>query len=189
MAAAMADDTPPSQPRTDRGGRSGGDRPAGNREPGGFRIRLSDNEMRAAQAIQESFGLRSTVAALGFAIRTVAQLLEEGKLEGLVAQQRAEGDRPQGERAPGERPQGERRSGAGDGRLNRQERAPRIDPFARPSKPAPPSPEPEAPSPEPEAPSPEPEAPSPEQTDGALPAEEIPGSPEPQEPDSETSEG
>ena len=170
MAAAMADDTPPSQPRTDRGGRSGGDRPAGNREPGGFRIRLSDNEMRAAQAIQESFGLRSTVAALGFAIRTVAQLLDEGKLEGLVAQQRAQGDR-----APGERSQGERRSGAGDGRLNRQERAPRIDPFARPSKPAPPSPEPEAPSPE--------------QTDGALPAEEIPGSPEPQEPDSETSEG
>lgn len=163
MAAAMADDTPPSQPRTDRGGRSGGDRPAGNREPGGFRIRLSDNEMRAAQAIQESFGLRSTVAALGFAIRTVAQLLEEGQLEGLVAQQRAQGDR-----APGERPQGERRSGAGDGRLSRQERAPRIDPFARPSKPAPPSPE---------------------QTDGALPAEEIPGSPEPQEPDSETSEG
>lgn len=163
MAAAMADDTPPSQPRTDRGGRSGGDRPAGNREPGGFRIRLSDNEMRAAQAIQESFGLRSTVAALGFAIRTVAQLLEEGQLEGLVAQQRAQGDR-----APGERSQGERRSGAGDGRLNRQERAPRIDPFARPSKPAPPSPE---------------------QTDGALPAEEIPGSPEPQEPDSETSEG
>ncbi|MDA0216383.1 MAG: hypothetical protein O3B32_04730 [Cyanobacteria bacterium] len=166
----MADDTPPSQPRTDRGGRSGGDRPAGNREPGGFRIRLSDNEMRAAQAIQESFGLRSTVAALGFAIRTVAQLLEEGQLEGLVAQQRAQGDR-----APGERSQGERRSGAGDGRLNRQERAPRIDPFARPSKPAPPSPEPETPSPE--------------QTDGALPAEEIPGSPEPQEPDSETSEG
>ena len=163
MAAAMADDTPPSQPRTDRGGRSGGDRPAGNREPGGFRIRLSDNEMRAAQAIQESFGLRSTVAALGFAIRTVAQLLDEGKLEGLVAQQRAQGDR-----APGERSQGERRSGAGDGRLSRQERAPRIDPFARPSKPAPPSPE---------------------QTDGALPAEEIPGSPEPQEPDSETSEG
>ena len=172
MAAAMADDTPPSQPRTDRGGRSGGDRPAGNREPGGFRIRLSDNEMRAAQAIQESFGLRSTVAALGFAIRTVAQLLEEGQLEGLVAQQRAQGDR-----APGER-----RSGAGDGRLSRQERAPRIDPFARPSKPAPPSPEPEAPSPEPEGP-------SPEQTDGGLPAEEIPGSPEPQEPDSETSEG
>lgn len=177
MAAAMADDTPPSQPRTDRGGRSGGDRPAGNREPGGFRIRLSDNEMRAAQAIQESFGLRSTVAALGFAIRTVAQLLEEGQLEGLVAQQRAQGDRTQGER-----PQGDRRSGAGDGRPSRQERAPRIDPFARPSKPAPPSPEPEAPSPEPEAP-------SPEQTDGALPAEEIPGSPEPQEPDSETSEG
>lgn len=141
--------------------------------------------MRAAQAIQESFGLRSTVAALGFAIRTVAQLLEEGQLEGLVAQQRAQGGRPPGDRTQGERPQGERRSGAGDGRLSRQERAPRIDPFARPSKPAPPIPEPEAPSPEPEAP-------SPEQTDGALPAEDIqdiPGTPEPQEPDSETSEG
>ena len=48
----------------------------GNRELGGFRIRLSDNEMRAARAIQDAFQLRSTVAALGFAIRTVAQLLD-----------------------------------------------------------------------------------------------------------------
>jgi len=169
MAAAMAEDTPPSQPRSDRGARSSGERPAGNREPGGFRIRLSDNEMRAAKAIQESFGLRSTVAALGFAIRTVAQLLEEGQLEGLVAQQRAQGDRPQGDR-----PRGERRFGAGDGRINRQERAPRIDPFARPSKPV--------------APSPEPEAPGPEPGDG-TPADEIHAQADPQEPSSEITEG
>lgn len=164
MAAAMAEDTPPSQPRSDRGARSSGERPAGNREPGGFRIRLSDNEMRAAKAIQESFGLRSTVAALGFAIRTVAQLLEEGQLDGLVAQQRAQGDRPRGER----------RFGAGDGRINRQERAPRIDPFARPSKPV--------------APSPEPEAPGPQPGDG-TPADEIHAQADPQEPSSEITEG
>jgi hypothetical protein len=62
------------------GGREGGGRDGGNREPGGFRIRLSENEMRAARAIQEAFGLRSTVAALGLSLRTVAQLLEDGQL-------------------------------------------------------------------------------------------------------------
>ena len=86
----MAEETTPYQARDDQGGRPSGGRPPGNREPGGFRIRLSDNEMRAARAIQEGFALRSTVAALGFAIRTVAQLLEEGKLDELVAQQRAQ---------------------------------------------------------------------------------------------------
>ncbi|MFM8935880.1 MAG: hypothetical protein ACKOE9_02695, partial [Vulcanococcus sp.] len=81
-----------------------GPREGGNREPGGFRIRLSDNEMRAARAVQEAFGLRSTVAALGLSIRTVAQLLEEGKLDELVAQQRASGGgRPAGDRRPGGR--------------------------------------------------------------------------------------
>jgi len=126
----MADDTTSSQPRDDRGGRPSGGRPPGNREPGGFRIRLSDNEMRAAKAIQDSFGLRSTVAALGLAIRTVAQLLEDGQLDELVAQQRAQtGNR------------GDRRPGGGEGRGERQDRAPRIDPFARPSKPAAPAPE------------------------------------------------
>jgi hypothetical protein len=153
MAAAMADDTPPSQPRADRA--------AGNREPGGFRIRLSDNEMRAARAIQEAFGLRSTVAALGFAIRTVAQLLEDGQLDGLVAQQRAEAGNRSSNGPRGDSPQGERRSGPNDGRTNRQERAPRIDPFARPSKPAAPVAAPTAEPQEPEEPSPEATTPEP----------------------------
>lgn len=131
----MAEETTPSQSHDDQGGRAGGGRPPGNREPGGFRIRLSDNEMRAARAIQEGFALRSTVAALGFAIRTVAQLLEDGKLDELVAQQRSQA----GPRS--DAPRTERRSGSGESRVIRQERAPRIDPFARPSKPAAPVPE------------------------------------------------
>ena len=44
-----------------RGGGRGGRGP-GNREGGGFRIRLSENEMRSARALQEAFNLRSTVA-------------------------------------------------------------------------------------------------------------------------------
>ena len=125
----MADDTTTSYEGQGQGGRSGGGRGAGNREPGGFRIRLSDNEMRAARAIQDAFRLRSTVAALGFSIRTVAQLLEDGKLDELVAQQQAQA----GNRGDG--PRGSRR---GEGRGDRRdERGPRIDPFARPAKPAP----------------------------------------------------
>ena len=41
-------------------------RSGGNRDGGGFRIRLSDNEMKAVKAIQETFQLKSTVAVLGF---------------------------------------------------------------------------------------------------------------------------
>ena len=149
MPKAMADETfnPRSQdrqPGAARGGRGGTGRDQGGREPGGFRIRLSDNEMRAARAVQEAFGLRSTVAALGMALRTTAQLLEEGKLDEQVAQQRsqapARGDGPRGEGSRGDGPRGDgprgggRRDGRGDGR---QERAPRVDPFARPSRPAP----------------------------------------------------
>ena len=74
-----------------RGGRGG--RGQGNREGGGFRIRLSDNEMRSVRALQEAFNLRSTVAVLGFAVRTLGQMLEDGKLDELVAQQRAQGNR------------------------------------------------------------------------------------------------
>jgi hypothetical protein len=62
--------------------------------------------MKAARALQEAFGLRSPVAVLGFALRTLAQQLEEGKLDALVAQQRSEGagrSRPRGEEAGGER--------------------------------------------------------------------------------------
>lgn len=142
----MAEDTTTSHPRDDRGDRPSGGRPPGNREPGGFRIRLSDNEMRAARAIQESFGLRSTVAALGFAIRTVAQLLEDGQLDALVAQQRAQGGN-RGDSLRGDGPRGDRRPGGGEGRGSRPERGPRIDPFARPSKPAPVAPVVEAETP------------------------------------------
>ena len=129
----MTDDTTTSYEGQGQGGRSGGGRGPGNREPGGFRIRLSDNEMRAARAVQEAFRLRSTVAALGFSIRTVAQLLEDGKLDDLVAQQRAQaGNRGDGPRG------GRRGEGRGEGRgERREERGPRIDPFARPAKPAP----------------------------------------------------
>ena len=62
-----------------RGGQRGGR--GGNREGGGFRIRLSDNEMRSARALQEAFNLRSTVAVLGFALRTLGQMLEDGQLD------------------------------------------------------------------------------------------------------------
>lgn len=150
----MADETfnPRSQdrqPGASRGGRGGAGREQGGREPGGFRIRLSDNEMRAARAVQEAFGLRSTVAALGMALRTTAQLLEQGQLDALVAQHREQtpsrGDGPRGD---GPRGSGSRQGGRGEGR---GERAPRVDPFARPSRPAPAvteQPEPEQPEPD-----------------------------------------
>ena len=120
------------------GGGSRGGRNSGNREGGGFRIRLSENEMRAVRALQEAFNLRSTVAVLGFAVRTLAQMLEDGQLTELVAQQRAQG--------------GGRRSedGRGDGNRGERNRTPRPDPFARPAKPQPPAPDPE-PAVEPEA--------------------------------------
>lgn len=140
---AMADEssTPMPQERQfggRQGGRPGPGRDQGGREPGGFRIRLSDNEMRAARAVQEAFRLRSTVAALGFALRATAQLLEEGKLDDLVAQQRTQGP-GRGDGPRGDGPRGARRDG-------RQERGPRIDPFARPSRPAPAAPVEEAPA-------------------------------------------
>jgi hypothetical protein len=116
--------------RGNRGPREGGNRDGGNRDAGGFRIRLSDNEMRAARAVQEAFGLRSTVAALGLSIRTVAQLLEEGKLDELVAQQRAGG----GNRPPREPREGGRDGGRDGGRGERG--GSRPNPFARPARPA-----------------------------------------------------
>ena len=119
------------------GGSSRGGRNSGNREGGGFRIRLSDNEMRAVRALQEAFNLRSTVAVLGFAVRALAQMLEDGQLTELIAQQRAQG--------------GGRRSedGRGEGNRGERNRTPKPDPFARPAKPQPPAPDPE-PAAEPE---------------------------------------
>ena len=119
------------------GGGSRGGRNSGNREGGGFRIRLSDNEMRAVRALQEAFNLRSTVAVLGFAVRALAQMLEDGQLTELIAQQRAQG--------------GGRRSedGRGEGNRGERNRTPKPDPFARPANPQPPAPDPE-PAAEPE---------------------------------------
>ncbi|MEB3318936.1 MAG: hypothetical protein VKO39_12470 [Cyanobacteriota bacterium] len=160
----MAEGTPSPFPserhRSDDSPR--GERTQAPRE-GGFRIRLSDNEMRSARALQEAFGLRSTVAVLGFALRTLGQQLEEGKLAELVEQHRSQapargasgdgGGRSEGRR---ERPEGrgsggrwqEGRGGAAGGG-----RSARVDPFARPPRPeaapeAPPEAEPSAAEPE-----------------------------------------
>jgi hypothetical protein len=84
------------------------------------------------------------VAVLGFALRTLGQQLEEGKLDELAAQHRAQAgsrsgggsgsgrpegrrERPEGGRSPGERWQEGRGAGG---------RGAKVDPFARPSRPA-----------------------------------------------------
>ena len=96
----------------------------GNRDAGGFRIRLSDNEMSAAKALQDAFNLRSPVAVLGFAVRTLGQMLADGKLSELIEQQRNQA--PSG----GRRDSRNRRSDD-----DRGSRSSKPDPFARPSKP------------------------------------------------------
>tara|TARA_Y100000589_G_scaffold86607_1_gene80588 strand:- start:230 stop:643 length:414 start_codon:yes stop_codon:yes gene_type:complete len=53
----------------------------GKRETGGFRIRLSDNEMKSVKFIQEIFQLKSTVAVLGFSVRTLSELLKNEDLK------------------------------------------------------------------------------------------------------------
>ena len=142
----MAEDSTPSYGTHAGDNREGRENPGrgvrqtGPKEPGGLRIRLSDNEMKAARALQEAFGLRSPVAVLGFALRTLAQQLEAGQLDALVAQQRSEGagrSRPRGEEGAGERRE---RSDRGD--RGGQVRQVRVDPFARPSRPAAPAPTP-----------------------------------------------
>ena len=120
-----------------RGNRGGG-REGGGREGGGFRIRLSDNEMRSARALQEAFNLRSTVAVLGFAVRSLGQMLEEGQLDALIEQQRNQPAR--GGRRDGGSRDGGGRDGGGRGRRfddERGSRGSRPNPFARPSKPQP----------------------------------------------------
>jgi len=51
-----------------------------SRDQGSLRIRLSDNELRAAQVVQDRFQLRSTVAVLGFSLRAMAQMIEQKQL-------------------------------------------------------------------------------------------------------------
>ena len=60
-------------------------RSGGNREGGGFRIRLSDNEMRAVKSIQNTFQLKSTVAVLGFSVRTLSEMIEDKDLMEKIA--------------------------------------------------------------------------------------------------------
>ena len=118
---------------SDRGGQRGGR--GGSREGGGFRIRLSDNEMRSARALQEAFNLRSTVAVLGIAVRTLGQMLEDGQLDELVAQQKSQAPRGGGRRDGGGRDGGGRGRRFDDDRQGG--RGSRPDPFARPAKPQP----------------------------------------------------
>ena len=113
----------PQKGRNRGGPREG--RGYGNREGGGFRIRLSDNEMRASRAIQEAFNLRSTVAVLGFALRTLGQMLEDGKLDSLISEYRSQN--PNANRNQSE-------SNSKKFHPNNQ-RTSKPDPFARPSKP------------------------------------------------------
>jgi len=56
----------------------------GNRDSGGFRIRLSDNEMKSVKSIQETFQLKSTVAVLGFSVRTLSEMLNDDNLKDLI---------------------------------------------------------------------------------------------------------
>ena len=62
------------------------DRSGGRRDGGGFRIRLSDNEMKAVKSIQETFQLRSTVAVLGFSVRTLSEMIKDEKLIGSITE-------------------------------------------------------------------------------------------------------
>ena len=103
-----------------------GGRGPSNRE-GGFRIRLSDNEMRAARSLQEAFNLRSTVAVLGFAVRTLAQMLEDGSLDDLVNEYRSQAPSNDQRRGRGSR------GSYNGGNINSQDTKP--NPFARPEKP------------------------------------------------------
>ena len=66
--------------------RSNNDRSGSRRDGGGFRIRLSDNEMKAVKSIQETFQLRSTVAVLGFSVRTLSEMIKDEKLIGSITQ-------------------------------------------------------------------------------------------------------
>ena len=118
-------------------GQRGRSNRGGNRDAGGFRIRLSDNEMSAAKALQDAFNLRSPVAVLGFAVRTLGQMLADGKLTELIEQQQSQA--PSG----GRRDSRNRRSDD-----DRGGRSSKPDPFARPSKPkAEPEVEPESDAP------------------------------------------
>ena len=114
-----------NQRQTGRNNFRGGRGP--NNREGGFRIRLSDNEMRAARSLQEAFNLRSTVAVLGFAVRTLAQMLEDGSLDNLVNEYRSQAPANEQRRNRGNR---ENYNGGNSDSINTK-----PNPFARPEKP------------------------------------------------------
>ena len=111
-----------------------GGRGSGNRDAGGFRIRLSDNEMRSARALQEAFQLRSTVAVLGFALRALGQMLEDGQLDELIAKERSKAPRTDRRREDGNQ---RNRSDRSNPERQSTNRGAKPDPFARPAKPQP----------------------------------------------------
>ena len=114
-----------NQRQTGRNNFRGGRGP--NNREGGFRIRLSDNEMRAARSLQEAFNLRSTVAVLGFAVRTLAQMLEDGSLDNLVNEYRSQAPANEQRRGRGNM---ENYNGGNSDSINTK-----PNPFARPEKP------------------------------------------------------
>jgi len=92
----------------------------GNKENSGFRIRLSENEMQAAKVIQEKFKLKSTIAVLGFAVRTLSDLVKNEELKDTLNKYEIENKRFSSNR-----------------RLKvseSEEKASSPDPFARPVK-------------------------------------------------------
>ena len=66
--------------RKDPRRRNNNDNSGVRKDGGGFRIRLSDNEMKAVKSIQETFQLRSTVAVLGFSVRTLSEMIKDENL-------------------------------------------------------------------------------------------------------------
>ena len=114
-----------NQRQTGRNNFRGGRAP--NNREGGFRIRLSDNEMRAARSLQEAFNLRSTVAVLGFAVRTLAQMLDDGSLDSLVNEYRSQ--TPANDQRRGRSNRGDY-NGENSNAVNTK-----PNPFARPEKP------------------------------------------------------
>ena len=95
------------------------DRSGVRRDGGGFRIRLSDNEMKAVKSIQETFQLRSTVAVLGFSVRTLSDMIKDEKLIESITEYAKNNKNS----SPNRQPQN---------RYEEKKTAP--DPFARPVK-------------------------------------------------------
>ena len=92
----------------------------GGRDSGGFRIRLSDNEMNSVKSIQENFQLKSTVAVLGFSVRTLSEMIKDESLKEIIkkyAQNSKNNSTPNQNNSPNSRAQSSP-----------------PDPFARPVK-------------------------------------------------------